>query len=93
MGKLDEIRKKLKAGSGKSYPNSMHNQPDAVDVAPRKTREEKLRDMHPGLKEMWDEYQTMLQLVDCSLPPEETDEDRAKDILNAIRARKAAQQI
>ena len=35
------------------------------------TREEKLREMHPGLEDLWKQYQTMLKLVDSSLPPDE----------------------
>jgi len=27
-------------------------------------KEEKLRAMHPGLKDLWEQYQTMLKLVD-----------------------------
>ena len=51
------------------------------------TEEEKLREEHPGLKDLWNQYQTMLKLCKSAKP--EPKEETVGDILANIRARQA----
>jgi len=51
------------------------------------TGDAKLRAENPGLKELWDQYQTMLKLIKPAKVP--TQEESAVDILNQIRSRQA----
>ena len=37
---------------------------DAFNALENLTREEKIRAVNPGLRELWEQYQTMLALVD-----------------------------
>jgi len=52
-----------------------NNNPKVTDGNTKKKRltgDELLREQHPGLKELWDQYQTMLKLVTPSIEKEST---------------------